>query len=192
MVNARGWRPLFFSGLSLLDDRLPMARRAQGSGLWKLKATTLAVGSKPLRLISILQRIQPLGDDHPLRCCRQISSQELCWRSQSYAALEMVGCFRSSLGFMLVPDCSRGNWQCRQLLQYRPSWYVGNSCTSFLLFACDVLCDVMNIHFEYTFFFICCLLFFTFLSTQYIHRRTLITTNLEDLTHKIQARNKSS
>ena len=56
MVDTRGWGPLLLGGLPLLDDRLPMARRARGSDLWRLKANALAVGArtKPLGLISIL------------------------------------------------------------------------------------------------------------------------------------------
>ena len=41
MVNAQGWGPLLFSGLLLLDDRLPTTWRVRGSGMWKPSAQPL-------------------------------------------------------------------------------------------------------------------------------------------------------
>ena len=45
-----GWRQMiqasFLGGLLLLDDLLPAARHAQGSGIWKQEATALAVGTR--------------------------------------------------------------------------------------------------------------------------------------------------
>ena len=38
--------PLLLDSLPLLDDRLPKARHARGSDLWKLEATALEVGAR--------------------------------------------------------------------------------------------------------------------------------------------------
>ena len=69
MVNERGWGHLLVVDLRLLDDRLLVARCVRGSGLWKLKAISLAVGART--------KPQPFEDDHSLHCCLWISSQEL-------------------------------------------------------------------------------------------------------------------
>ena len=46
MADAQGWEPFFLDGLPLLDCLLLMAQCARGSGLWKLEATTFAVGGQ--------------------------------------------------------------------------------------------------------------------------------------------------
>ena len=39
-------KPFLLGGLPFLDDLLPTAWHARGSDLWKLEATTLAVGAR--------------------------------------------------------------------------------------------------------------------------------------------------